>query len=232
MNKTVLILAIGFIAGLPASAATFNAYNEFSGNNPSGVWTYGSSINTDFTANFLQLPNFDPGNVVAGVQGWGSVASIARPNADINFGTTLFRLNFLTLHPGSTGAISVLRFTAPVAANYTFSGSFTDQDISGGSGVELFTRVDGSALSTNVQGANFINSPVPISGTVFMAAGARAYFAVGTGGNGFDYDSTGLRVIVSNDTPGPANGNVPEPSTFLLTSCGAALAFLLRRKRA
>ncbi len=79
--------------------------------------------------------------------------------------------------------------------------------------------------------ANFIGSPVSVTGTFALAAGANAYFAVGSNGS-FEYDSTGLGLIVRSDAPGQTNGNVPEPSTFLLTGCGAALAFLLRRHRA
>ena len=165
MKNIPRILALGLIAGVSAFAATYNAYNEFGGTNPTGVWSYGTAN----PANPGVFTPFSPGSFngscASGLACWigSNSVSLSKPNSTFAIGTVLFQLNFLTLHPGSDGTVAVLRFTAPTADAYTFNASFIDQDISGGNGVSLlfgFETTPAPTVGSEVVGANFLATPL------------------------------------------------------------------------
>lgn len=94
-----------------------------------------------------------------------------------------------------------------------------------------FETTPAPTVGSQVVGADFLATPRSLNQTLTLASGVSAYFAVGNNG-AFSFDAVGLSLIVTSAAPTQTSGNVAEPFTFLLTSCGAALAFFLRRRRA
>jgi len=105
----------------------------------------------------------------------------------------------LNLHPGQNGERSVVRWTAPVAGTYVFTGRFQGIDTTGTTSDVLVTHNGGSIFSGNVNG---YGATAPFTLTRTVAAGDTLEFSVGYGSNGNYYnDSTGLSVTVSQPSP-------------------------------
>jgi PEP-CTERM motif len=223
-----LLAAAAFIGQAQAA----NVATEFSvGSNPGGAWSYGWAPNLG-TGFDLALFNwtFGSGPNVAG--GWSVQDPAIVPDANpsvlwLNNGSgTLFSYSTISapsrsvnLHPGASGELAVVRWTAPTAGEYLISGAFRGNDVSG-------TTTDVHVLHNNVALVNGAVSGFAdtegFSQTLFLAAGDRLDFAVGTGGNGFFNDSTGLSAIISA---------VPEPSSYAMLFAGLGVIAVMARRR-
>jgi hypothetical protein len=227
-----LAVALFACAAFTAQAQTANVATDFSFlQNPGGAWSYGS---TSTLGNFnLNLFNWAFGTASGAAMGWAgqnpAIVSDANPSVlylmgngpVFNYSTISAPSNSVNLHPGPNGEISVARWIAPTAGTYLISGAFRGNDTVG-------TTTDVHVLHNATQLVNgSINGFADTEGfsqTVFLAAGDRVDFAVGTGNGLFNNDSTGLSAIISA---------VPEPSSyaFLLAGLGV-MAFIANRRRA
>jgi hypothetical protein len=124
-------------------------------------------------------------------------------------GNTVIPPGAFVLHPGPSGEYSIVRWTAPktmvVGIDVTFTGLVQDgastttdvhvrqyaSDLSGDGGYDL----PGAAAVLNLDGSP--NTAHFKSDVVFpVAAGDVFDFMVGNGGNGYDFDSTGIAVTL------------------------------------
>jgi hypothetical protein len=203
---------------------------------PNGVWSYGWTASL---SNFnLDLFNWSFGSGTSVAQGWArqDPTQVADANPSVlylmngsgplfGYSTISAPSNSVNLHPGPAGELAVVRWTAPTAGQYQITGEFRGNDTGGGNNAGTTTDVHvlhNAAQLTNDSISGFGNTQ-GFSHTVFLAAGDSVDFAVGTGGNGFFNDSTGLKAIISA---------VPEPSSYAMLFAGlGVVAFIARRRR-
>ncbi|MBK7404413.1 MAG: hypothetical protein IPJ41_07180 [Phycisphaerales bacterium] len=136
LTRALLAGAAGLATlGPPVSAAIVkNAASDFSASsNPNGVWSFGSEYpNLGSSPFILESSN----GSTYGLDYWATASGPILPGAFHNpTSSTIFYGNSvdvdpgqLVLHPGEFGEYSIARFTAPVAATYTFSADFIGQD--------------------------------------------------------------------------------------------------------
>lgn len=182
-------------------------------------WTYGTKPATATNGPFfsLNVPFSSPGT---GENGCGQSAGGSLPSVQHNpktvtttvtpniNGPVTLAARGLNLNPGPAGELAVVRFTAPVASQYTISGRFYGIDGNGsqtttnvaiyrsGSPIPIFTDV------INLPG--FKTSASFTSKTFTLAAGERLDFQVGFGAGpnpNFLFDSTGLHGVIERFDP-------------------------------
>jgi hypothetical protein len=228
MKKLLIVLAAMACLGQSAQAADATA--DFSiASNPNGAWSYGytTTLGGTFVAystgsavigfgtsgtldawNKNNAPTYVPWVGKAGAGGWTCCTSVT------------VAANTITMHPGGSGEFSVVRYTAPSAGSYQFTGSFFGQDNGGqvnGTTTDVHVRATNDVFTDTVVG--FGNTKT-FNGVVALTAGQTLDFVVGVGvglGNQNNYynDSTGLIASVTA---------VPEPSGVILAFAGLALA--------
>src|ERR1700733_5661838 len=109
-----------------AQAAGYQAVKQFSQNNPSGPWAYGSgTTGTSFTPYPYYNSNWDG---LGDFDAWATNASV--PYLGVNESDTsyvdgnfLVPTNILVMYPGAKSD-SILQWTAPAAGTYSFSGVY------------------------------------------------------------------------------------------------------------
>jgi hypothetical protein len=225
-----LSLAVVFLAAPLLSAATYDAFADFSvAANPNGVWAYGySSTLSNLGLNFTPMNTGT--NCNTGLECWqlnGGLPQIIKNGSGAPFsdgGSVLIPANELHLHPGSGGIYSILRWTAPTTGAYDIQGAFTVQDLSANS---VTLDIVGLGYSDT-----FVSQPwgtqKPFSYTnTAITAGTSLYFAVGDAGN-YTFDSTGLKLTITDAASG-----VPEPGSLSTAALGVlgGLGMYLRRRR-
>ena len=240
LGVTVLA-AVSLISARPAAAQhLYDASADFSAtSNPDpldgGVWSYGQEATLGGPFALYTTTTGSAGSV----PGWtnnglpqlsdnqsGSVFSDPR-----NGGTITIQPNQLDLHPGPSGEYSILRFTAPTTSMYSFSGSFNGAD-SHPTTTDVHVLLNGLSIADggiNVNGGG--NTASLASSSLALTKGQTLDFAVGFGGNGYGFDSTGLYAKVTN-----LSAPVPEASTTvslgLLLALGLGGVVLARKKNA
>ncbi len=204
--KAYLVSAAVAVAAvsLPAMAApTFDPVGEFGsptnflfGNTNGGVFAAGtfqsSGCAIGGTSCYAQ-PNFQ-GVYLAPTDGTYQGAQLSASE--------------ITLHPGpNNGELATVRFIAPTAGSYLFSGFFRAADAPSGDGTTVFTPNGSSPLG--LRGS----ANVTFNFRQFLAEGATADFSVGNGapGSGYSFDTTGLGLSISA---------VPEPATWAMMILG------------
>jgi hypothetical protein len=230
-KKTAVALLACAAFAAPAQGADVAA--DFSvGSNPGGAWSYGwtPSLGQGFGLSLFQWTFASNPSVAVG---WSvqNPANVPDPNPSVlylvNGSGALFTHSTISapsgsvnLHPGPAGELAIARWIAPTAGAYLVSGGFRGNDTAG-------TTTDVYVLHNNTAIVNGVVSGFDakhnFSQTLLLAAGDRVDFAVGTGGNGYFNDSTGLSAIISA---------VPEPSSYALLLAGlGAIAFIANRRR-
>lgn len=234
------------LSGLASAGQVWNLENEFSttAGNPHDVWTYGSYA--PGTANFTTfdtVTNGSDGGTGSAYTYWsgtqlswpGFVCKNLATNPNTAFG--YYEAGQVVLHPGASGEVATVRWTAPSAMTVDVSALFTGQ-VSAMTGtstgvyviknasVQYMTQTfldgfNGSAAAgyTDRFGANPF---VAYTGTIEMNAGEYLEFLVDWGSNlEYGRDSTGLSLTITE---------VPEPTTMSLIALGG-VALLRRRNK-
>ena len=226
-----IAIAATILAFAPASrAALYDVVSDFSPtNNPNGVWKYGTT--STLGGGFSQLA----GQTTCAGEGWGSGGAIFPLIVKNLYGVTVHcnnafvSPNELLLHPGQSGQLAVIRFTAPSADTYFFNGQFYGVEPPGAS-------TDVHVLANSVAMFNdFVigtGAPHLFSGSVALLAGGTLDFAVGFGpDNNYQYDATGLMAVICTGESCVSN-QAPTPGALALLGLGLLGLGATRRRKA
>jgi len=215
--KKLVATALTVASPLLALATLYDAHTDFSvGSNPNGVWSYGYSntLGGAFTA-FDSSSTGTYDRWFTGIDALGVYNTVS----GIAIGTVSVPANQLWMHPGPGGQYSILRFTAPTTTNYTISTGFFGCDFVGPTTTDVNVFFNNTIIFSDTV-STF--ATLPTTSFVFplaLSAGDTIDVAVGTSGNGYSFDSTGVNFSMES---------VPEPVT--LVGLGA-LALVARRRR-
>ncbi|MDP3852663.1 PEPxxWA-CTERM sorting domain-containing protein [Phenylobacterium sp.] len=216
-----------------AGAATYSAYDQFNvaggaitatdfafGYLPGGD-TFGGALTafTRFDTNCAGNVNFQCAATFSG----DTTPGVYKAAGSHATGTVVFQPGELNLHPGSQGELTAVQFIAPIAGLYSFSGTFSINDLYPNS-VSLLTYVGGTNTHSSTLSGGF-GSSYAINFDANLAAAQRVTFLVGPNG-AYNNDSTGFALTVSA-------GGVPEPATWAMMILGfAGTGVALRRQKA
>jgi len=227
-NLTAFVLVL--LAGSNvAQATTYDVVADFALSNPNGVWAYGEGVvGTSF------LPLTVTGST-ASYQYWQtSNPNLSAPIVLKNIsgstfanGTAVFPTNALDIHPGLNTDV-IIKFTAPTAGTYAYSGLFEIDDFVAPNGIigkiyhnssQIYLQALNGPAATTLQPGGAIY----FSGSEILAAGDTLSFAANNAGN-YLFDSTGFAVTI--------NSAVPEPSTWAMMILGfAGVGFMAYRRK-
>lgn len=199
----LLILFLGLMSPLALGqrVADYNIVRDWSSEyNPYGVWTCG--YKTDWHAPFTV--DAVAGSGLSGISSWWP--SIVGESPDINHndtnkkvcgGTWCVPTNYISMHPGHNGELSVLRFTAPETGTYILRVWYEGLDwaLPTSSTFAVVHDSNGYLLKTQVGNYHQRNtfSPRPMK----LAKGETLDFMVGWGMDGKYFgDATGLAVRI------------------------------------
>lgn len=207
MKFTAFILAA--VIAAPAAAVTYDPHADFStAANPNGAYSYGyeASLGGPLTL-------FTTGGPTNGQpQAWVSPA-VDQYLGVYNLPSTLLQ------HPGASGQYSILRITLGASSTYKINGGFSNGD---NASTDVHILANGASIFDG--GVNGSGSFANFGLSQYFTAGTTIDFAVGNGGNGYNYDSTFLSASVAS---------VPEPATWAMMLGGFGIAgATLRRRRA
>lgn len=217
------------VAGMQAGLA-YDPDADFTiASNPTGVWSYGwlASPGSSFT-----LFNVG-GSIVEGgggktVEYWtrgGSEPLLFHHGGpgDLAFATIYIPDGMIDLHPGVSGELAAVRWTAPVAGEFSISGSFFAAQRSGEAPTTSDVNVfhNGASLFQGFLNGNEIYIHYAVTATV--ASGDTIDFAVGRGQNhNYSGDNTAFSARLEL---------VPEPHKYALATGLGLVGFAAWRRR-
>lgn len=224
-HVTVALISLAAAQSALAQTTTYDPASSFSTtSNPNGVFTDGEFASAG--SPFVAFSNTSRGNS-------GGIDYINDPtnsadvehngtNSPITQGSQTWQPGGLSIHNGSGGQLGVVRFTAPIAGTYSFTGSFYAGDTNANNTVYVLDNGTSIFSGTRVGG-----STTPFSNTgLTLSAGDTLDFAVG---GQYAYGDTGLAAQIT----GPS-APVPEASTTvslgLLLVPGAMVVAAKRKK--
>lgn len=196
-TRSFSIFASALLSVLTAHAADIaGSFSTVS--NPHGAWTYGTTptLGGAFTTHTTQ------GATGGGLEYWltnGTLPWVAyNPTAAaVTDRTYVLESGSMSLHPGSAGEYSVVRFSAPVAGDYKVAGSFFGQDVVGSPKDVHVLRNGVAKFDSPVTGFGPA-SAVFFDLTLTLGVADTVDFAVGYGADlTYFNDSTGLAGSVS-----------------------------------
>jgi hypothetical protein len=183
-----------------------DAARDFSiADNPAPRWSYGSELTRGATFSLYTLHS----RSTVDIWSFGSLPALWHnpTNVTVQQVSNYTPPGKLGLHPGGGGEYSVLRWTSPASTGYHIEGAFVGLDSSfpTTTDVAVLHNNDGvtSLFSGNV--ASY-DTPLPFSLDLRVSAGDTIEFVVGTGGNGYFGDATGVDATISLGDEIFANG--------------------------
>jgi hypothetical protein len=219
-------LASVILAGMPPLLAqtVWNPATQFSATaNPNGVWSYGYEASPGGTFSLLTLSYVN--KAADGLDVWFPPSGVtptvwhnptANPITSVTYPSIVVPTGALLMHPGSTGADAVIRFTAPSAGDYGIVGSFFGEDTTNPS-TDVHILVNNSPVFDSVVTAYGSGPSFDVS-VVTLAFGGNIDFIVGYGADlSNSADATGLTAQIFA---------IPEPTTYAALAGLAALGFV------
>ena len=201
-------------------------------NNPqlSGFWSYGWVSKEDFNAGGYGLTLFDTVRTWNSLIHWG-IPSSTEPAVLYNpdpanyhpFGNNVAPLT-VALHPGASDEKATVEWTAPEAGIVSIVGAFFACQW-GYPTVDTHVMHNGiSIFDSTLWGGTSELTEDPFSLLLTVAEGDKIDFAVGHGGNGYNWDATNFRVQIIK---------VSEPGSLLIIGNGllAFMVAVVRRRR-
>lgn len=224
------ILAGGLLLAGFQGVFAANIVTDFSSTqNPNGSYQYGQE--TTLGGTFTNLEQQISGSGYAGYQSSSNPGAViyGADGSVTGSGTVIYTPEYLNLGPAMDGAFAVLRYTVQTAGSYDVDGKFRGQDTHGVSTDVhvLFNSnlLDSSDFNADVNGTGDLSAKAFNIDNLYLNVGDTIDFAVGTGGNGYYFDNTGLQASIT-----AATAAVPEPGLFGLVAIGLVGLFALRRK--
>jgi hypothetical protein len=179
----------------------FDAADAFTGaSNPNGAWSYGwtGTLGSGFTPFVNHGPRTD------GLDDWDNwpTASILHnstlKNITVSGSSVVLVPNQLSMHPGSGGQYSVLRWTASEAGSMDVRASFIGLD-------PAPTTTDVHVLLNGVSKfdgtVNAYHAGPSFQGVLDVQPGDTIDVAVGIGNGTYSYDSTGVHFRINKAVP-------------------------------
>lgn len=211
------LCGISLLSGMAFAA---DAAADFSlASNPNGVWSYGWSSTLGGSFNLDTVTAI----VFSDVHQWrGNLSGDGNPSVFKNTsglaivsGTVRLEAFQLAMHPGPAGEYSVLRYTATSSGLFNVGAAFIGQDATT---TDVHVLKNGATIySGGITGFGLTASHLS---SQTLTSGDTLDVAVGTAGNGFNRDTTGVNFSVQA---------VPEPMTMTVLALG--LAGVLRRRK-
>ncbi|MCX4240447.1 M57 family metalloprotease [Paraliomyxa miuraensis] len=191
----------------------FDAAEQFSDQNPNGVWSYGyANVGGEFTASPTYTQN---GSIVVrgggpNSDGWRGLHHNVSTEALGYSGGLVMEPHALVMHPGnSVDALAVLRFTAPRTACYDVDVTWTNIDQQAtNTWVWIYTNAasqEGTVYPFTPPGFKEIlthglqghGASTTFSETMALTSGEVLSFEVGNGGDGYFNDSVRIELTVT-----------------------------------
>jgi len=194
------LLAFACLVLLTSKALAANAGSDFSHTtNPIGVWRYGYETNSVFHL----MPNSTAVQVHTNVwfwQGRPGGTGFGEPTVGKNEGTNSWVINGTTtynpgdfaLHPGPTGELAVVRWTAPSNGTFAVIASFKGADANTSTDVHVF--VAGSEVWNAI--VTGTSTPQGCSFYTTVSSNQVIDFKVGRNGS-YTFDTTVTTITVS-----------------------------------
>lgn len=191
----------GYVVEYEPVPIAWNIRKDFSLDaNPNGPWQYGynNSLSGIFhlfehkgtdSARDYWATNLDPLFYFA--------ASRVHPDTTLNDGKaipTIVPPNTFFMHPSSNEWFAETRWSAPAAGKYTLRAVFTGYSATSS---EVFIFVKGQQIYTGRVNGYLSRISLPTTAPYTLVSGDTVRILVGTGGNGWDYDSTGVELIIA-----------------------------------
>ena len=224
----MLIPLLTFVQPPRSAAAVWILADDYSlSANPSGRWSFGSSLvpGQDFT--LMPKAHPQPRQTSGGVcAGWGGTSEsvgidgaeilpfIHKCSGDPKKYTTILgmlsapfpairvRNGSVFVHPDGIGSYAVIRWVAPKSADYSIFVSCYNVDLITGATTNLIVLRNAEKIAegsvSGFQGMTYFSPPNSI---LPLKSGDVLEFAIGNGGNGFHSDSTGVDIVIRTLDP-------------------------------
>jgi hypothetical protein len=213
--KSLSLLALSTNLAIASPAVTsWDAASEFTdAGNPNfsgGVWSYGEEMTLNCALCFSPLLDLETSNS-ANLLGWGNASTGSYPLIMHNVNQTSFVAmggggpvtlapHGMFLHPGASCEYAVARFTAPANGTYKISGQFFGLDDNGSkTTTDVHVSVNGVSIydsNVNLNIATKHYASFTPRNNIALLANGTVDFQVGCGGDGYNYDSTGLNAVI------------------------------------